>query len=103
MTVRVLRVASELNSTPEAGREGEDRAGGDLPLRRPRLPKHADREAAGDAEDGQTQRDRRTDERRQRRAGEADVRERVRGERRLPDDDEVAEHARRERHERSRR
>ncbi len=98
MIVRVLRGRERAEQQPESGREREDRAGGDLPLL-DLAAQDADREAAGDAEHSQTQGDRRTDERRQRRTGEADVRERVRGERSPAHDDEVAEHARGERHE----
>ena len=84
----------------EAGGEGEDRAGRHLAVRDP-LAERADGEPAADAEHRQAERDRDPDEDGEGRAGKADVRERVRGERVAADHDEVADEPRRDRDERA--
>ena len=99
VTTRVFCVASELKSNPRPVANARI-----VPVAISRssisLPSSAIAKRASDAEHAEAEGDRDADQRCERRAREADVGQRVGGERVPAHDDEVAEHPRRERDER---
>ena len=80
----------------EAGGEGEHGAGGDLPLRGA-LAQRSDDQRAAQRKHSHAERDRQPQQHRAGGAGQSDMGQRVRGERRMACDGEISHHARGER------